>query len=670
MTLEIETERLRALYDCEVLDTPPEEAFERITRLAADLFDAPIATVSLVDADRQWFKSRIGLEACETPRGQAFCNHTIREAAQGVMVVEDATLDPRFSDSELVTAQGLRFYAGATLTTSDGHNIGALCVKDHRPRPTPSPARLEHLKTLARMAMGEMEAARLARESRRKDALLDLVESIGGIGHWRLDLRTGGLSWSDEVYRIRGVDPQSFTLDYETAVNFYTPEGRQQVAQAIEHVTATGEDMELRLQMQHVSGQMRDTVLRSRCQRDEKGEIVALFGIVQDITDQLEGLKEAEQSRRRYQLLADHVKDVITQTNGKGETFYLSPSLYALSGYRPDELIGRSMLDHVHPDDMASFAEAYGAVARGSRPGGQPVRYRVRHKQGGWVWVEANPTPVRDGAGRTEFIDILRDVTEQVALESELMAARDAANAAAQAKSDFLANMSHELRTPLTAVIGFAGLLGARPEVAPDVAPQAHRFVDKIRSASQALLATINDVLDFSKLEAGQVEIHRQPVETGRLIETVAGVLEQQARSKGLALETRLAAGLPNQIVVDPDRIRQVLMNLVGNAVKFTDAGSISILADYDAAAAEFCVRVVDTGAGMTAEQQQQLFKRFSQVDGSSTRRHGGTGLGLAICKGLVEAMGGRIGVESTPGVGTTFWFVTPAERVEVATAA
>jgi len=666
MTLDFETERLRALYDCEVLDTAPEEAFDRLTRLAAELFDAPIAVVSLVDADRQWFKSKVGLDACQTPRGQAFCNHTIRAPAQSVMVVEDATLDPRFADSPLVTVEGLRFYAGATLTTADGHNIGALCVKDYKPRPTPSVAQMEHLKTLAHMAMRELEAARLARESRRKDALLELVERISGVGHWRLDLRTGGLIWSEEVYRIRGTAPEAFTPTLEAALSFYPPEDRARIGEAIEHATATGDDMELRVQMARVDGEMRDVVLKSRCQRDEKGQVVALFGVAQDITDQLRDLKEAEQSRRRYQLLADHVKDVIARSNVKGELFDLSPSVEGLTGFTPTELLGRSMIPDVHPDDVASFRAAYLEVIRGARPAGQSLRYRLRHKDGRWIWVEANPSLVRDGEGRPEFIDVLRDVTEQVAMEGELVAARDAANAAAQAKSDFLANMSHELRTPLTAVIGFAGLLGART----DLEPGPRRFVEKIRSASQALLATINDVLDFSKLEAGQVEIHPEPVDAGRLVEGVAGVLEQQARAKNVALTVKIGAGVPGELLLDPDRVRQVLMNLVGNAVKFTEAGSISVLADYDAETGAFGVRVTDTGAGLTEEQQQQLFKRFSQVDGSSTRRHGGTGLGLAICKGLVEAMGGRIGVESTPGEGATFWFVLPAKPLAYATAA
>ncbi|MCR5873584.1 ATP-binding protein [Phenylobacterium sp. J426] len=519
------------------------------------------------------------------------------------------------------------------------------------------PPELEGLRTLHDTAL---------REAARKDQLLELVESIAGVGHWRLDLETQVLTWSDEIYRIRGVEKDDVDLSYDAAVDFYTPEGRAKVAEAIAHVTATGEDIELQLQMLRPSGELRDIQLKSRCQTDDRGRVVALFGVLQDITDQLRGLKEADESRRRYQLLADHVKDVIARSNVKGEIFYISPSIQALTGFAPDELLGRSMIPDVHPDDVAAFRDAYGEVIRGVRAAGLPVRYRVRHKDGRWIWVEANPSMVRDGAGQPEFIDVLRDVTEQVALEAELTRARDAADKAAQAQSDFLANMSHELRTPLTAVIGYAGILGARHELAPE----PKRFVDKIRSASQALLATINDVLDFSKLEAGQVEIRPRPVEVAGVVEGVINVLEEQARARNLALIARAGMRTPERLMLDPDRLRQVLMNLVGNAVKFTDAGSVSVFADYDHEAQALCVRVVDTGGGLDSAQQRQLFRRFSQVDSTPTRRHGGTGLGLAICKGLVEAMGGRIGVESAPGAGTTFWFVVPGPPAALATAA
>jgi CheY-like chemotaxis protein len=216
-----------------------------------------------------------------------------------------------------------------------------------------------------------------------------------------------------------------------------------------------------------------------------------------------------------------------------------------------------------------------------------------------------------------------------------------------------MANMSHEIRTPLTAVIGFSELLSQRP----DLDELSRRFVHRVSSAGQALLAIVNDVLDFSKLEAGQVEITPRPVSPLAIAQDALALFAPQADAKGLWLECSAEGELPALVMVDPDRVRQVLLNLLGNAVKFTDHGAVRLFVAYDPATAMLRMRVEDTGAGMSAEQQTKLFQRFSQVDASSTRKHGGTGLGLAISKGLTEAMGGGIAVTSAPGGGSVFNF-------------
>ncbi len=213
--------------------------------------------------------------------------------------------------------------------------------------------------------------------------------------------------------------------------------------------------------------------------------------------------------------------------------------------------------------------------------------------------------------------------------------------------------MSHEIRTPLTAVIGFSGLLTQRPELDE----LSRRFVQRVSSAGQALLAIVNDILDFSKLEAGQVEIAPRPVSPLTVAQDALALFAPQADEKGLWLECDAEGLLPDMVMIDSDRVRQVLLNLIGNAVKFTDLGSVRLVVAYEAKAERLCVRVEDTGAGMSADQLEKLFQRFSQVDASSTRKHGGTGLGLAICKGLTEAMGGGIAATSVQGAGSVFSF-------------
>ncbi len=241
----------------------------------------------------------------------------------------------------------------------------------------------------------------------------------------------------------------------------------------------------------------------------------------------------------------------------------------------------------------------------------------------------------------------------------ELAAALAEAEQASRVKSEFLANMSHEIRTPLTSILGFASLLAEQ-----DLGDEAGRYAARVLAASRSLLALVNDVLDFSKLEAGRLELKPQVASPRQCGRDVADLFSAQAAEKGLALRF-VEADLPAHVTADFDRVRQVLINLVGNAVKFTRAGEVVVRAGYDAGAGRLGYRVADTGPGLDADAQALLFQRFSQVDAAVNRAHAGSGLGLAISKGLVEAMGGRIGVESTPGVGSTFWFEIPAPAAE-----
>ncbi|HEX7944259.1 MAG TPA: ATP-binding protein, partial [Phenylobacterium sp.] len=336
------------------------------------------------------------------------------------------------------------------------------------------------------------------------------------------------------------------------------------------------------------------------------------------------------------------------------------------TGYTVDEMMGRSILDFIHPEDLAPFRACSKALVKNERRDGVPFAYRLLHRDGHSTWVQGNPTLLRDEAGRpVAVVDVSRDVTAQRALEAELREARDAAEAAAVVKGDFLANMSHELRTPLTSVLGFTRLALEQPELSET----SRSFIGKASNAGAALLSTVNDILDFSKLESGQLQIRVEPFDPGPICRDTLELFEQTAADKGVALKFE-AVGLPPALSSDPNRLRQILLNLIGNAVKFTEAGAITLSAEYREPEQRLHVSVKDNGPGISSEDQALLFQRFSQVDGSSTRRHGGTGLGLAICLGLVEAMGGEIGVESEPGKGARFFFDIAAPPVEAPGAA
>jgi PAS domain S-box-containing protein len=359
----------------------------------------------------------------------------------------------------------------------------------------------------------------------------------------------------------------------------------------------------------------------------------------------------------RYQLIAEHVTDVIVTTDTTGRTRFVAPSCLAVTGFAAEELTGERPMDFAHPDDVARVQEAFRGLLEG-KPG-RRIRWRGRHKtENRWIWLESNPSllPPND-AGERIYLDVMRDVTAQVAQEEALAEAKSEAEAATRAKSTFLANMSHEIRTPL--IFGFAGLLSGKSNLDDETRGQ----IDHVARASKALLSIVNDVLDFSKLEAGRVELLPVPVSPLEVVRTTFLMFTPQAEAKGLALEFQVEGDLPGFVLLDPDRLRQIILNLVGNALKFTQAGFVRLRLSYEEGAGQLRFEVEDSGPGLSEGQQAQLFQRFAQVDASARLRHGGTGLGLAICKGLVEAMGGEIGVRSSPGSGSVFHFGVGAPK-------
>ncbi len=343
-----------------------------------------------------------------------------------------------------------------------------------------------------------------------------------------------------------------------------------------------------------------------------------------------------------------------------------SPQIYALFGL-PRTMAPQSgnLSELIHPEDRPAAEAAFRQIIATGEPAHAEARLITR--TGAVRIVRSWATAEFDEAGKVSAVMyVLMDVTAQRQVESELRQARDAAEQAAVVKAEFLANMSHELRTPLTSILGFTALASAESEM-PET---ARHYIDRVTIASKALLTLVNDVLDFSKLEAGEIRLEPRPVAMAGLAREVLDLFAEQCAAKGVALNLDLSDGIPSAVAVDSDRLRQVLINLVGNAVKFTAEGSVTLEIGYDNDAELLSASVIDTGPGIEAGRCSQLFQRFSQVDGSSTRTFGGTGLGLAICKGLIEAMGGEIGVDTEIGQGSRFWFEMPAHAVDPVEAA
>ncbi|HEY3743164.1 MAG TPA: response regulator [Bryobacteraceae bacterium] len=374
----------------------------------------------------------------------------------------------------------------------------------------------------------------------------------------------------------------------------------------------------------------------------------------------IERLRAAEE---RYRKLAEEAPDIVTRFEGYPRdpaVTYVNPAILTLTGYLPGEFYSDRdlMLEVVHPEDR----QIVEGVLRGDYPSGSAVTVRWVNKQGEQIWVEQRNMLVRDHDGILRAVEtVSRDITERKTLEGRLRLKNEElaeqtrqAQYANRAKSEFLASMSHEIRTPMNSILGMADLLW-NTELTGD----QRQYVEVFRRAGAKLLALINDILDLSKIEAGRLELERVEFDLEDVIDDVIALVAPKALEKGLELFCLLMPGVETPLIGDPARTRQVLINLLGNAIKFTEAGEVTLTvrngARGRAGSIEFAV--ADTGIGMPPEVLSVVFDDFRQGDASTTRQYGGTGLGLAISRRIAEHMGGKIGVSSVVGVGSTFTF-------------
>ena len=412
--------------------------------------------------------------------------------------------------------------------------------------------------------------------------------------------------------------------------------------------------------------------------RDPAGGLRHFITIETDITEEKRAAEALRLSEERWQLALDGSDDGVWDWDIAGDTMWFSPRWKALIGYAKEEFPDHydAWRHALHPDDwpwVQATLDAY--LTRRSET--YAVEFRMQHKNGSWRWILARGKARFSPEGRPlRMIGTHTDVTSWRETELALRTAREQseqfneqlesaiaraqqsaveANLASQAKSEFLAVMSHEIRTPMNAVIGFTSLL-----LDTQLNAEQRDWVRTVRGSGEALLTIINDILDFSKIESGRLELEQQPVSVRQCLDDVVSLLCELARKKGLALNAIVDPQVPTWLTTDGTRLRQVLLNLVGNALKFTDHGEVEVrIAGETGAAGESLLgfRVRDTGPGIPPDRLDRLFKPFSQADSSTTRKYGGTGLGLAICKSLAKLLGGSIEVTESTAAGTTFHF-------------
>lgn len=342
---------------------------------------------------------------------------------------------------------------------------------------------------------------------------------------------------------------------------------------------------------------------------------------------------------------------------------YVSPEWKRQLGYEDHEIDSTFQVWEalLHPDDRERAMEAVRVYVQQNKSHFEQ-EYRLRHKHGSYRWILARGTRIEDKTGHSRrIVGVHIDVSDQKSVEEALRQAKDAAEAASLAKSQFLANMSHEIRTPMNGVLGLTELL-----LGCDLGDKARHLAESVHRSGATLLEIINDILDFSKIEAGKIDLESIVFDVQGTIREAVDLLRESARRKGLALICRIQNDMPTHLVGDPTRLRQVVLNLAGNAVKFTDQGHVEIAVGYEHSAADTVmldVMVQDTGIGIPEDAQAHIFDAFAQSDGSTTRKYGGTGLGLAIVKQLVTLMEGDIEVQSQPGAGATFRFTALFKR-------
>ncbi len=410
---------------------------------------------------------------------------------------------------------------------------------------------------------------------------LELAEKLANVGHWHFDLATGKGFWSSAIYSIIGLDPDGPAPALNESTSLYHPDDRASVAAEIEAAIRTGEGFSFAKRIvRPATGEIRHIVASGVCETNVHGTVVGLFGVFRDVTEAVQNQADLAASESRYRLLADYSNDIITIFDIGGTISYISPAVTKVLGYAPEDLTGRHVDEIVHADDFGHVQAAYRAYVTGGVWDDAPrIRYRALHKDGHYIWAEANPTAILGEDGRVRAIqDVVRDISRQKATEDALARASLEANAAAEAKAHFLATMSHELRTPLTSIIGFSGLLRDLLAGQDDL----RRHALRIHTAGQALLGLINDILDHSRLEAGQLELDLAPASVVEIVAEAADLLQMQADAKGLHLEVTGGEDMPPSLLVDDGRLRQILVNLIGNAVKFTTSGGVTVAMAYD----------------------------------------------------------------------------------------
>jgi two-component system, sensor histidine kinase and response regulator len=518
-------------------------------------------------------------------------------------------------------------------------------------------------------ATREVEAAeqlaRQAEELRTTQRRLEHASMSIQEGHWEIDWIARKHWGSASYYALLGYGPNEVEFDtFDKLEDIVHPDDLARVQEAAnEHIEARAPVYEAEARIRVKAGGYRWFRLRAVGERDERGQLIRMVGSIQNIEKQKFAEDALEEARARFDRAVAGTQDGLWEGDTAKGTMWLSPRTHELLGYSPGELPNHLevLRERIHPDELAACDQF---LQRGLALG-MPLdrEMSLRCKDGGYrsFRVRATPTFADDGSVR-RMSGSIQDVTEARVARDALVEAKEAAQAASRSKSAFVANMSHEIRTPMNGIIGMTSLL-----LDTKLDRTQREYADTIRSSADSLLTIINDILDFSKIEAGKLDIESIRIDLPECVEEAGAALAFQAALKNIELIVNIHPEVPRAVLGDRQRIRQCLINLIGNAIKFTPAGEISVAVSVvrtEDSVSHVRFAVSDTGIGMSQAARAKLFQPFVQADVSTTRKFGGTGLGLSIVQRLIELMGGEIAVESEEGKGSTFSFSLPMQVV------
>jgi PAS domain S-box-containing protein len=394
---------------------------------------------------------------------------------------------------------------------------------------------------------------------------------------------------------------------------------------------------------------------------DDKASYQGAVACVTDITERKRAEQALRESEQKFRGLAERSPNMIF-INQKGRIVYANQRCEEITGYAREMLYSAdfSFLELISPESRELVKKNFDKHMKGEEVG--PYEYTITTKRGQEIEVILNSKLITY-AGESAVLGIVTDITERKRAEENLKKAKEQAEEANRLKSEFLANMSHEIRTPMNAVIGMTDIT-----LDTELTDEQRDYLNTVKLSARALLELLNDILDLSKIEADKIEMENIDFDVRVTAEGVIDTLAPKASSKGLELACMIHHQVPSLVRGDPGRLRQVLVNLLGNAIKFTEKGEVLVVVDLQEETEDrvtLLFSVTDTGVGIPKEKQEGIFESFTQADGSTTRRHGGTGLGLSICKRLIDLMRGQIGVDSQPGRGSRFWFTVALEKQE-----